>query len=63
VDENHDKISLQKHFSEDLKNVVYLTIWMEGRLRKKLGMVTVKVRAWAVNMKQDGSCGDIEADR
>jgi hypothetical protein len=35
---------------------------VEGRLKKKLGVVTVNVRVWEV-MKQDGSCEDIEADR
>jgi hypothetical protein len=32
--------------------------WMEGRMRKKLGMLAVSMSVWAVNVRQDGICED-----
>jgi hypothetical protein len=63
MDEGHGKNLFRSNSQRIEKSVVDLTTWMEGSLRKKLGMVTVNVRVWAVNTKQDGSCEDIEADR
>lgn len=43
---------------EEKINTVYLMRWMEGRIRKKLGMLTVNMRMWAV----DGNCEHAEAE-
>jgi hypothetical protein len=44
MDQDHGNGSLHKRKSKDLKGAAYLIQYMAGRIRKKVGMLTVNMR-------------------